>query len=214
MIPWPRVDPCRSPPLNHLAHALLATPDDDVILGSLIADFLRGGVDPATARGVRVGIALHRSVDVYTDAHPEVAAARARFDPPYRRYAGILLDMWFDHLLARDWARYGDSSLHAFSQRVQDLLVRREAEVPPRMHSFVRYLHAHDLPERYRERSAIDDALHGLAARLSRANPMAESLPVLEALAVPLEAHFAAFFPDLMAHASTERRRLDAALPR
>jgi len=214
MIPWPRVDPCRSPPLNHLAHALLAAPDDDVILGSLIADFLRGAVDPAMARGVRIGIALHRSVDVYTDAHPEVVAARARFEPPYRRYAGILLDMWFDHLLARGWARYGDGSLHAFSQRVQALLAQRKAEVPQRMHSFVRYLHAHDLPERYREREAIADALHGLSTRLSRANPLAESLPVLETLAVPLEAHFAAFFPDLAAHASAERDRLDAALPR
>jgi acyl carrier protein phosphodiesterase len=214
MIPWPRVEPCRSPPLNHLAHALLATPDDDMILGSLIADFLRGAVDPAMARGVRVGIALHRSVDVYTDAHPEVAAARARFEPPYRRYAGILLDMWFDHLLARDWTRYGDGSLHAFSQRVQALLVRREAEVPQRMHSFVRYLHAHDLPERYRERAAIADALHGLSTRLSRANPLGDSLPLLEALAAPLEAHFAAFFPDLVAHASAERERLGAVLPR
>jgi acyl carrier protein phosphodiesterase len=214
MIPWPRAEPCRSPPLNHLAHALLATPDDDMILGSLIADFLRGAVDPAMARGVRVGIALHRSVDVYTDAHPEVAAARARFEPPYRRYAGILLDMWFDHLLARDWARYGDGSLHAFSQHVQALLVQREAEVPQRMHSFVRYLHAHDLPERYREREAMADALHGLSMRLSRANPLGDSLPLLEALAAPLEAHFAAFFPDLRAHASAERERLDAVLPR
>ncbi|MET0226353.1 MAG: hypothetical protein ABW187_07940, partial [Dokdonella sp.] len=125
MIPWPRLDPCRALPLNHLAHALLAAPDDDCMLGSLIADFLRGAIDPAMARGVRIGVALHRAVDVYTDAHPEVVAARARFEPPYRRYAGILLDMWFDHLLAREWERYGVGSLHAFSQRVQQLLSRR-----------------------------------------------------------------------------------------
>lgn len=89
------------------------------MLGSLIADFLRGAIDPAMARGVRIGVALHRAVDVYTDAHPQVVAARARFAPPYRRYAGILLDMWFDHLLAREWERHGDGSLHDFSQRVQ-----------------------------------------------------------------------------------------------
>lgn len=213
MIPWPRVDPCRSPPLNHLAHALLAAPDDDAMLGSLIADFLRGAIDPAMARGVRIGVALHRAVDVYTDAHPEVVAARARFEPPYRRYAGILLDMWFDHLLARNWLRYGDGSLHAFSQQVQALLRRRSAEVPPRMHGFVGYLQAHDLPERYRERAAMADALRGLSTRLSRANPLAESLPVLEALAAPLEEHFAAFFPDLVAHAAAERERLAATLP-
>jgi len=183
------------------------------MLGSLIADFLRGAIDPAMARGVRIGVALHRSVDVYTDAHPEVVAARARFEPPYRRYAGILLDMWFDHLLARGWERYGNGPLHAFSQHVQDLLQRRSGEVPQRMHAFVRYLVAHDLPERYRERAAMDAALRGLSTRLSRANPLAESLPVLEALAAPLAGHFAAFFPDLIAHAATERERLAATLP-
>ncbi|MEP7043921.1 MAG: ACP phosphodiesterase [Dokdonella sp.] len=198
--------------MNHLAHALLAAPDDDLMLGSLIADFLRGAVDPALPRGVRIGIALHRAVDVYTDAHPQVVAARALFQPPYRRYAGILLDMWFDHLLARNWTRYADGSLHAFSRHLQELLLRRGAEVPERMHGFVRYLHAHDLPERYRELAAIADALRGLSMRLSRANPLAEALPVLEALAAPLQVHFSAFFPDLVAHANAQRERLAEAL--
>lgn len=81
------------------------------------------------------------------------------------------------------------------------------------MQAFVRYLCAHDLPERYRERAAIADALRGLSMRLSRANPLAESLPVLEALSMPIAEHFAAFFPDLLAHSAAERERLAATLP-
>jgi len=199
--------------MNHLAHAWLAAPDADLMLGSLIADFLRGALDPALPRGVRIGVALHRSVDTFTDAHPQVVAARALFEPPYRRYAGILLDVWFDHLLARDWARHADGSLHAFSREVQALLAARAAELPPRMHGFARYMRTHDLPERYREIAMIDDVLRGLSQRLSRDNPLADAVPVIEARAQPLERHFAAFFPDLVAHAARERVRLAEAVP-
>jgi len=180
------------------------------MLGSLMADFLRGGVDPALPRGVRAGIALHRSVDRYTDAHAEVAQARALFRPPMRRYAGILLDIWFDHLLARDWARFGVGSLGEFSDRVRELLQRRIEEQPQRMRGFVRYLRANGLPAAYRDRAMIDDVLRGVSARLSRPNPIAHALPLLEEAAPPLERHFEVFFPQLQAWAEGERERLQA----
>ncbi|MEO5626264.1 MAG: ACP phosphodiesterase [Dokdonella sp.] len=199
--------------MNHLAHALLAAPDGDLMFGSLIADFLRGAIDPQLQRGVRIGIALHRSVDRYTDAHPQVVAARALFEPPYRRYAGIVLDVWFDHLLARDWHRYAAGNLSAFSLDVQDLLAARAGELPSRMHGFARYLHAHDLPEAYRYAPMIDQVLCGLSKRLSRENPLAQALPVVQAHSAALDQHFAAFFPDLLDHVAQERMRLADIMP-
>lgn len=199
--------------MNVLAHALLAVPDEDLMFGGLIADFLRGRIDPALPRGVRLGVALHRAVDVHTDAHPEVVAARALFEAPYRRYAGILLDIWFDHLLARDWTAYGVGSLHEFSQRVQALLAARDAELPANMRRFARYLRAHDLPERYRETATIAEVLRGMSMRLSRANPLAEALPLLQRNAEALDRHFAAFFPQLSAYAREEQTRLQATVP-
>lgn len=197
--------------MNHLAHALLAAPDEDGMFGGLIADFVRGAVDPGLPHGVRAGIALHRAIDTYTDAHPQVVAARALFEPPYRRYAGILLDVWFDHLLARDWAHHADGSLPEFSHQVQALLRQRAAELPSRMHGFAAYLHRNDLPGAYRERAMIGNVLQGMSQRLARENPLARALPVIEAHAAPIQRHFEAFFPDLRAHARRERERLGAA---
>ncbi len=194
--------------VNLLAHALLAAPDADLMFGGLIADFVQGRIDPALPLGVRDGIALHRSIDVFTDAHAQVAAARALFDAPYRRYAGILLDVWFDHLLARDWARLGRGDLGAFSERILALLQDRHDEVPPAMHRFVRYLAANGLPRRYREVEMIGQVLKGLSLRLSRANPIGSALPLLEARAEAIARHFEAFLPDLQAHAEAERVRL------
>lgn len=201
--------------MNYLAHALLAAPGEDEMFGSLVADFHpRGAIDPALPRGVRHGLALHRAVDVYTDGHPEVRAARALFEPPFRRYAGILLDIWFDHLLARDFRAHSQASLRDFSDEVQALLREREAELPPRMESFARYMRRNDLPEAYRERATIGRVLAGMSGRLARANPIADALPEIEARARPLQDHFERFFPQLALFAASERLRLDAVEPR
>jgi acyl carrier protein phosphodiesterase len=194
--------------MNLLAHALLAAPDADLMLGGLIGDFVRGRVDPGLPSGVRAGIALHRAIDGYTDRHAEVTAARTLFDPPLRRYAGVLLDIWFDHLLARGWPAYSQESLDDFSRSVRDLLDERQELVPERMKGFVAYLRAHDLPAAYRDVAMIGDVLHGVSRRFKRANPVASALPALIALDAPLQECFDAFFPQLTAFAENERMRL------
>jgi acyl carrier protein phosphodiesterase len=194
--------------MNVLAHALLASPDAEVMLGSVIGDFVRGRIDPALPPNVRAGIALHRAIDGYTDTHAEVAAARRLFAPPFRRYAGILLDVWFDHLLARQWARFGEGELDDFSDRVRALLDANAELVPERMHAFAAFLGANDLPAAYRHTAMIGNVLRGMSRRLSRANPIGDALPVLAALHAPLQEHFEAFFPDLRNFASIERVRL------
>lgn len=199
--------------MNILAHALLAAPDADRMFGSLIGDFVRGAIDPTLPPGVRAGIALHRSIDTYTDAHADVAAARALFAPPFRRYAGILLDVWFDHLLARQWTRYGEGTLDEFSGNVRALLALNSARVPERMRAFVVYLGAHDLPAAYRDTAMVGNALRGISRRLTRANPLEDALPVLVALHAPLQRCFDAFFPALRNFAALECIRLADTAP-
>ena len=194
--------------MNLLAHALLASPDAEVMLGSVIGDFVRGRIDAALPPKVRAGIALHRAVDAYTDAHAGVAEARALFAPPFRRYAGILLDVWFDHLLARQWTQLGEDDLDAFSDRVRDLLAMNATLVPERMQGFVAYLGANGLPAGYRDTAMIGQALRGMSRRLTRANPLDEALPELVARHAPLQRRFDAFFPELRNFADVERIRL------
>ena len=201
--------------MNVLAHALLAAPGEDEMFGSLVADFHpRGAIDPSLPRGVRNGLVLHRSIDVYTDAHPEVRAARALFQPPFRRYAGILIDIWFDHLLARDFAAHARWPLHDFSDAVQRLLRERESELPPRMGGFAQYIARNGLPAAYREPAMIERVLRGMAGRLSRANPIAEALPELQSREVALRGHFERFFPELAAFSQAELVRIEGDIAR
>ncbi|OOG53804.1 ACP phosphodiesterase [Rhodanobacter sp. C03] len=188
--------------MNHLAHALLAGDDEWLQLGGMLGDFVHGQPDPALfPPRVIAGIRLHRAIDVYTDAHPEVLAAKTLLVPPHRRYAGILLDMWFDHCLARDFARWCTQPLDDYSNALRALLHRHDALLPPALRQFRGYMEAHDLPAGYADRAMLGRALTGIGQRLSRANPLDSALPVLVAQEVALQERFEAFFPQLQGFA-------------
>lgn len=183
--------------MNHLAHTLLAGDEEALQLGGLLGDFVHGTPDPSLPPRVIAGIRLHRAIDVYTDQHPEVVAARALLPAPYRRYGGILLDMWFDHLLARDFPRWSARALEPYSRGVRELLDRHVTLLPPDLVRFRRYMEAHALPGGYARPEELAAALDGISRRLRRSNPVAEAMPVLAGLERPLQAHFEAFFPQL-----------------
>lgn len=196
--------------MNHLAHALLADPGGtEFALGSAMGDFIHGHPDPAWPAARRAGLRFHRAIDRYTDAHPEVAAARNLFEPPLRRYAGIMLDVWFDHLLVRGWDRHhADESLGHFSRRWLALLDMHAAELPDSLRAFLAWMHAHGLPAAYGDQATLELVLRGLARRLSRPSPLGSALPALCAHDRALQKHFDAFFPQLLAQAETLRGEL------
>jgi acyl carrier protein phosphodiesterase len=183
--------------MNHLAHTLLAGDDELLRLGGLMGDFVHGQPDPALPQGVVAGIRLHRAIDVYTDSHPEVAAARSLLPTPYRRYGGILLDMWFDHLLARDFPRWSEQGLEPYSTSVRELLRRYEPLLPPGLLRFRHYMDAHALPGGYARPEELAAALDGISHRLRRENPVGEAMPVLVGLEPELRGRFEVFFPQL-----------------
>lgn len=198
--------------MNHLAHALLAAPGDaEFALGSALGDFVHGRPDPAWPAARQAGLRFHRAIDRFTDQHPEVVAARRGFRPPMRRYAGIVLDVWFDHLLVLDWNRYAtDEPLAVFSRRWLALLDEHARDLPPSFHGFRTWMRTHGLPIAYGDEDTLDTVFHALARRLSRPSPIPDALPVLRRQAVPLQRHFDAFFPDLMAHARELRAQTPA----
>lgn len=196
--------------MNHLAHALLADAGGiEFALGSALGDFVRGRPDPAWPVPRQAGLRFHRAIDAFTDAHPEVVAARNLFTPPMRRYAGIMLDVWFDHLLVLDWDRYpSNESLARFSRHWLALLDARSMELPPPFRGFIAWMHAHDLPAGYGDEVTLDAVFDALARRLSRPSPIADALPLLQARSGSLQRHFDAFFPELVDYAEGLRDRL------
>ena len=194
--------------VNYLAHAWLARHSDDAILGAILGDFVFGqsGLQdwpPA----VRAEIVRHRRIDLYTDAHPAVVVARGLFDDAgLRRYAGIVLDVHFDHCLARHWQRWNDAPLADFTARVYRVLDEHRDELPSRLRAIAPRMAAHDWLGSYVQRGNVDHAVRGIATRLSRnGDKLVACLDVLRIEEARIEAAFEAFFPDLVDAAAAMR---------
>ncbi len=187
--------------MNYLAHAFFAAPDPAAIAGSLIADFARG-LDLATLpMGVRDGVIEHRRVDAFTDDHPIVRASRARFEPPLRRFSGIVLDVLFDHFLAMGFHRYSDEPLTAFTASVYAALDSHVEHLPPRLLQVRGSMVQHDWLASYADPRSVERALEGISKRMRHANPLADrsSFEAIRARQDDLQRDFDAFFPTLLA---------------
>jgi acyl carrier protein phosphodiesterase len=103
--------------VNFLAHFWLTDKAQLPLAGALLGDVLRGALPAHMPPALAASVTLHRRVDATTDRHPRVVAARSGFEPGARRYAGIVLDLLFDHVLARDWPAYSAQPLPAFADR-------------------------------------------------------------------------------------------------
>jgi acyl carrier protein phosphodiesterase len=193
--------------MNYLAHLYLARHGDDAMLGALLGDFVFGVSGPdAYPAPIRTEILLHRRIDRYTDAHPSVTAARAMFTDGRRRYAGIALDVYYDHLLARDWARWCDVDLDAFTTRFYRHLLANHAQLPARLQTIAPMMARHDWLGSYRERDSVDHAVRRIATRLSRnGDKLVACLEDLRAHEPAIERGFEALLTDLSAHATELR---------
>ncbi len=182
--------------MNYLAHAFLARRDEGLMLGGLLGDHVRG------LRALRrypppvtLGIRLHRHIDRTTDHDRQVKALLACFPRPFRRYAGIIVDVAFDHELARHWSDWAEGSLEAFDRRLRDLLVRNAELVPESLSRFMSYAEQRGLFAAYREEQELLHSLAGLGRRLRRANPLDRVGEIWPDVRDECAATFASVFP-------------------
>lgn len=190
--------------MNYLAHLYLAGDDPESRVGSLMGDFVKGRVDPARPPAVRRAILQHRHIDSFTDAHPVVQRSKRRIRPPFRRYAGILVDVFYDHYLAANWHHYATEPLGEFAGAVYTLMTTRLNSLPPAMQRSMRYMVRNDLLVSYRQIDGIARALRGIETRLQRPSRLGEAVSELDAAYAALGEDFAEFFPELIAFVQDE----------
>lgn len=184
--------------MNYLAHLFLADDDDDSLLGALMGDFVKGPVGTEFSPRMRRAILQHRHIDSFTDQHPVVRQSKQRVSPRFRRYAPILIDMFYDHFLALFWRQYTEQSLPAFSARVYRLLNDRQHDLPDRMLRPMHYLAHYDLLGSYQHRDGIGRALQGIESRLRRPSDLGTAIQELDANFTGLSEDFQQFFPELI----------------
>jgi acyl carrier protein phosphodiesterase len=159
--------------MNFLAHLHLAGDDDGLRLGALLGDFTKG--QRALRRypeDVQKGIELHRFIDTTTDELEPVSRLRRRIDKPFRRYAGIIIDLAMDYELACRWNQFSNQSLESFDAEVRALLARNDSLIPRPLRSFMNYADRRGLFAAYRDEHEVLHSLRGVGRRFLRANPL------------------------------------------
>lgn len=190
--------------MNYLAHLHLGGQRPGQLLGSLYGDFVKGRLQGQFDPEVEAAIALHRRIDVFTDRHPLVDIALGRFNETRRRYAGIVLDVFFDHCLARDWTLYADRPLEQFTADVYQVL-SRERQLPERLAKIAPHMVANDWLGSYREFAVLEQVLRGISRRLTRPEELAGAMAELRRLYEPLSEDFSLFYPQLQDFAQNTR---------
>jgi acyl carrier protein phosphodiesterase len=186
--------------MNYLAHLHLGGQSPEHWLGSLYGDFVKGRLEGRFSPVLEGAIRLHRQIDVYTDSHPLVLQAMARFPAERRRYAGIVLDVFFDHCLALHWHDYAAQPLAEFTAQVYAVLAREPA-LPGRLAQITPYLIADDWLGSYRQFAILEQVYRGIARRLSKPEGLAGAFEEVTRLYQPLMADFQQFYPQLQAFA-------------
>ncbi len=189
--------------MNHLAHAFLSGADPQLLVGNVAGDFLKGPLDTLElAPGIRRGVQQHRRIDAFVDGHPLLAELRGGFPPAQRRYAGIVLDVAFDHYLVRHWSRFASGGRRAFIDRVYRALTEHQAQLPAPLAGYLPRLIAHDWLDRCATMEGVDATLHSISRRLRRDNPLPLAAATIVLKDSELEAAFLRFFPEIQAFAT------------
>jgi acyl carrier protein phosphodiesterase len=190
--------------MNFLAHLFLSEPIPEARIGNLMGDFKPGELSPDTPAALWRGLWLHTRIDAYTDAHPVVQQSKHMISSPHQRFAGIVIDVFYDHFLAKDWDHYFTVPLPAFARQVYADLRTHEALLPLSLQQILPDLIGQDWLTSYRTDEGIAHALQRIAWRLSRLNHLPDAVDDLRQHRDILQSHFDLFFPDLMRHVARE----------
>lgn len=182
--------------MNYLGHLYLSPPGEDALLGSLMGDFVKGPIAGDFPPAISRAIALHRRLDSFTDSHPVVAISKSRISSLRRRYAPIMLDVFYDHFLALHWSEFHDQPLGRFTAQVYEILERRHGELPAALQRVAPSMRRWDWFGSYAEIETIYGTLNRIGQRLRRENPLQGSADELLDHYGELEADFRLFLPD------------------
>ncbi len=190
--------------MNWLAHLLLAESNPEASLGNLLGDLVKGEARKALSPGLQKGIECHQAIDIFTDQHLITKFSKERIDPKYRRFAGILIDIFYDYILANNWQDYANIPLAEFTTTTYASWSGHLKFLPLYAQEVIQRLVEEDWLVTYSTLSGIENTLARISWRLNRRNKRSYDLtPAVDELLdnyLSLEQDFQQFFPQLQLH--------------
>jgi acyl carrier protein phosphodiesterase len=187
--------------MNFLAHAYLSGSNEKILTGNFIGDFVKGRQSLSTfEKDIALGIELHRMIDDFTDNHPLVTESKKRLRPKYRHYSAVIVDVYYDHFLARNWSDFHSLPLQTFAQQVYHTIEKFESILPAGVKYMMPYMISGNWLANYANLEGIGRALSGMARRTSFNSKMEHAVADLKTNYDLFYAEFKQFFPLLKNH--------------
>ncbi|MGB0521552.1 MAG: ACP phosphodiesterase [Flammeovirgaceae bacterium] len=181
--------------MNFLAHIYLSGESEELLIGNFIADFIKGNRYDHYSDEIIRGIQLHRAIDQFTDQHVMVKKGTKRLRPLYGKYSSVIIDVFYDHFLAKNWALYHDNSLQDHAQHVYSIFNKYMHQLPARVQSFIPSMIQHNWLVNYGKFYGIERSLESIAKRARFKNNMANAIEALKKDYKHLDKEFNLFFP-------------------
>lgn len=194
--------------MNFLAHIYLSGEDEGITIGNFIADGIKGKKYKKFPPQIQKGILLHRGIDSYTDSHPTVKQSTARLHQNYGHYSGVIVDILYDHFLAKNWNHYHDLSLEKYVENFYDLLQKNFDMLPTRIQRMMPYMIADNWLLSYATVEGISTILEQMNVRTKGKSKMNFAVLELKQYYTEFETEFTSFFDELILFSKEKLKEL------
>lgn len=195
--------------MNYLAHIYLSGENIDIQIGNFMGDAVKGEKYEDYAVDLKKGILLHRQIDSFTDQHPITSQSKKRLHPRYGHYKGVLIDIFFDYFLAKNWSKYSDIAFNDYISNFYVELQKKQSFLPVKVQVMTPLLIAHDWLSKYDNLEGIARVLNGMKNRIKHDIPLHKGIEDLIENYEQFEQDFNAFFPLIKEHSENILKELN-----
>lgn len=186
--------------MNYLGHLFLSNNDTELMLSNLFGDFVKGKDLSQFRKKTQEGIILHRAIDNYVDTHPAVLELLQVLYPKLPKVSGIAVDLFFDHLLAKNWNKFHPENLNTFLNTFYNSLNTENKEFTSEFKQMIHHMVKINWISYYRRLDGLEKALNGVSSRISFTNELKNGLPVFLENQVLIESTFVIYMKDAIVH--------------
>jgi acyl carrier protein phosphodiesterase len=194
--------------MNFLGHLYLSGDNEDLITGNFIADHVKGNGINRFNKAIRNGILFHRDIDQFTDSHPQFILSKDRLVPNYRKYAGVIVDMYYDHFLSAFWATYSNEPIEKFTRRMYKILLKRFLMLPPKTKRILPFMAKDNWLVGYGKPEGLRRALSGMAYRTPFDSGMERAVNDLHENYGLFKQEFETFFPEIIEYTNQQKAKI------
>lgn len=194
--------------MNFLAHIYLSGDNDFIKIGNFMADGIRGKQFENFSKEIQKGILLHRAIDTFTDAHPVFRESTKRLHERYHHYAGVIVDIFYDHFLAKNWTNYSEEDLEEYIARFYQSMRINHDLLSERAKGILPYMETQNWLSSYQSIEGIHEILTRMDRRTDNNSKMRFASEELQLFYNEFEKEFTTFFEEIQVYCASKLNTL------